>query len=466
MDEIVGELRQEGRLESRGGFTVDLEQAMHKLAERQLDLPGLYLLKTIQAAVALQALDIDLRIGAAEVRCTATLPADSLPENVQQLLQGPFQEFCSPAMRHLAWAWTALAALEPEWATLSVANCTLRLERGKTSWGSIQTANQLCLQLRRPAGSWWRRLVPTLARRTAEHVMVSRLGAFCPVPLRLDGRSVDASEPRLDNWQRRPLGILTTALYQPLRKDHLVGHRLVFRPSGRVSARPPLLQKAGSVAVNDHEILTGNYLHRPLVYSWKFPDAEPVLVRGSNRPMHIQLDQCYMVGLYTGYVGDEAHYDIERMACLALPTPAVHSHLGPGSRKIPPPQFMPLPQKCLRPPDAQAVPLCWAHLWLPADQGDLPGRVYPCQHGVLLDPVEGDLGHPGVVAVVSADHLRTDLSQLAVVRDEDWDALWTELQAEVREFRLWLARSEGVRLLADLDYLVMSHIQRRLAASP
>lgn len=439
---------------------------MRKLAERQLDLPGLYLLKTIQAAVALQALDIDIRIGAAEVRCSATLPAQGdLPEDVPRVLEGPFQEFGSPALRHLAWAWTALAALEPEWATLSVANCTLRLERGETSWSSLQTGNQLCLKLRRSAGSWWRRLLPALARRTAEHAMVSRLAAFCPVPVRLDGRQVDGSEPRLDSWQKRPLGILTTAFYQPIRKDHLVGHRLILRPSGRVSALPPLLQKAGSVAVNDREIVTGSYLQSPLVYSWKLPEAEPVLLRGIYHPEHIQLDQCYVVGMNSGYVGQEAHYDVDRMACLGLLLPAVHSHLGPGSRNIPSRVLTP-PRPFYRPPAEQAVPLCWAHLWLPADQGDLPGRVYPCQHGVLLDPVEGDLGYPGALAVVSADHLQTDLSQLAVVRDESWNALWTDLQDEVLEFRSWLTRSEGVRLLADLDYLVMSHIQRRLTAPP
>lgn len=466
MDEMLGELRQEGCLDSRGAFTVDLEQAMRKLRERQFDLPGLYLLKTIQAAVALQALDIDIRIGAAEVRCSATLPArGDLPEDVPRVLEGPFQDFGSPALRHLAWAWTALSALEPEWATLSVANCTLRLERGETSWSAIQASNQLCLQLRRPAASWWRRLLPALSGRTGEHAMVSRLAAFCPMPVRLDGRQVDASEPRLDDWDRRPLGILTTAFYQPVRKDHPLGHRLVFRPGGRVSGRPPMLQKAGGVSVNEREILpSASFPSRPLVYDWKVPDTEPVLLRGAFRPEHAQLDQCYLLACILASRDEYGNVHADHQRFLAVPDAAIRPHLGAGRRKL---LSLPLlPQPYFQPVLEQAVPLCWAHLWLPADQGDRPGRVYPCLHGVLLDPVEGDLGYPGALAVVSADDLETDLSQRAVVRDAAWERLWSDLREEVHEFRAWLARSEGVRLLSHLDYLVLSYIQRRLAASP
>lgn len=454
MDELLGGLRQEGQLDSQGTFTLSLQEATRKLAERQFELPGLYLLKLIQAAVAFRARSIEIKITASTVSFNADLPES--PPQVERVLRGPFQEFPHPGLMHLAWAWAALAAVHPPRAALQTGGHRLELCEG-TVTVTEQVGARLQVRLEKGAVRWWQRLLPG---RTAEHALVGRAAGYCPVPLKLDGRAVDGSEPRLGHWTRGKLKILTTALWQPVTRDFLVGQRMVLRPGGGVSGRPPLLAEPGSVFYQTSEILTGFAFNtQPCAYSWKLPETvEPICVRGPFRREYQRLEGAYLLGFHSGY--EENEFDPERLAFLALPWASVDPYLSPGSRRVS--RFLPSMGFTVGP--EQRVPVGWAQLWLPADQPDEAGWLYPCQHGVLLDPVRRDLGYAGAVVVVTADDLATDLSQLRVVEDQRLEKLVEEVRAEVLEFRAELAQSKGVSQLSQVDYLVMSHLQRRLGS--
>lgn len=463
MDELLGGLRQEGRHDSEGRFTLALEPAMRKLAERQFELPGLYLLKLIQAAVALEARAIRIKIRRAEVRFEADLDRPIPSQAVEELPRGPFGEFSSPGLRHLAWAWAAALSLDPHRVELQAGGRRLvNRQAPEEHYG-----DSFSLTLEKAALRWWQRLLPG---RAAEHALVCRAAGYCPVPLVVDGLLVDGSQPRLGKWRRGKLKIVTTAFYQPITCDFAIGQRLVFRAGGRLSARPPLGMDPASVALNRHEIATlgTTFAGQPLVYSWEWPEPiEPIKLVGDYRPEHRQLEGAYLLGFDAGW-DRNGELDTTRRAFLALPTEAVEPFLSPSQRRVV--QARPLiggrvATSHFRMPAEQRVPICWAHLSLPADQPDGTGWIYPCLHGVLLDPVEADLGCPGAVAVVTADHLDSDLSQLKLVEDERFERLVQDLRSEVADFAALLVGSAGVAALAEIDYLVRAHVQKRLTAS-
>lgn len=466
MDEILNDLREEGRLHSEGTFTLALEPAMRKLAERQFELPGLYLLKLIQAAVALKATAIRVKLKPAEVRFEADLGTTVSPTEVESLLAGPFQDFQSAGLRHLAWAWAAAASVKPQRAELQCAGRRLSLADGKLQLEPYEGAGGLSLRLQKGNVRWWQRLLPG---RLAEHALISRAAGYCPVPLKLDGRDVDGSEPALGHWRKGKLRITTTAFWQPITCDYPMGHRLVFRSGGALSASPPMLVDSGTTAVGGTEInnVGLNFPGRPIVYSWKWPEPiAPIVLRGNYTGEHASLNGAYMLGFNSGWEAG-TYFEGARMAFLALRPEDVEPFLSPGARRIhhelPILGDAPLYTQNFTMPTRQRVPICWAHLFLPADQPDGTGWLYPCLHGVLLDPVELDLGHPGAVAVVTADHLETDLSQLKVVQNASWEALLADVRSEIAAFRGWMVGSLGMGLLSRVDYLVMSHVQKRFS---
>ena len=63
-----------------------------------------------------------------------------------------------------------------------------------------------------------------------------------------------------------------------------------------------------------------------------------------------------------------------------------------------------------------------------------PGRLYLLDRGVSLDPVEVDLGCPGILCVASAAGLQTDLSGLRVVKNEAFNEKVERLRRAAAEF--------------------------------
>lgn len=69
IEDLLGELSQEGQLDSRGVFTLDAQAAVQKLSEFQLDDPSAYLIKIVQAAVASGARRCEMKVGMFSVEC-------------------------------------------------------------------------------------------------------------------------------------------------------------------------------------------------------------------------------------------------------------------------------------------------------------------------------------------------------------------------------------------------------------
>lgn len=385
MDELLGNLRAEGRHDSEGNFTLAFEPALRKLAERQFELPGMYLLKMIQAAVAFGAFAIRVNIGSSVVRFLADLYGP-LPGGLERLAGGPFQQFESPALRHLAWAWAAVAALSPQRAELFCGGRRLRIQDGRMSVSEEEPFSVLYLELDKGL-KWWQRL---LAWRAAEVSLMAARAGYCPVPLMMDGLYVDGGEPHIESGTRAQC--------------------LVFRVGGGLSATPPLRVQARRVSISGAVLA----LNGARDYRWKWPEAiEPIELAGEFSEVHRRVAGEYLLGL------NQSHL----LRALAVPMESARRFLGGGTRA------MQIRFSSLRAMDIiQRVPICWAHLFTRPG----PSKIYPCQHGVLLDPVEVDLG---ASAIVTADHLETDLSQLKIVQDERWDSLVADLRAEVDDFR-------------------------------
>lgn len=124
-DVHLEELRRGGRLESSGRFTLNSAAARRKLGHFALGRAG-YLLKAVQAAVAMGSSDVRVGVGARNVtvRCAGgQLPE---PEAVRQAIFDPLEQPDS-ALRHLALALNAALALDPQEVTWTDAARKTRL---------------------------------------------------------------------------------------------------------------------------------------------------------------------------------------------------------------------------------------------------------------------------------------------------------------------------------------------------
>lgn len=104
IEDLLGELSQEGQLESRGVFTLDVQAAVQKLSEFQLDDPSAYLIKIVQAAVASGARRCEMKVGMFSVECWlwgANFSVTELGSIPGELLRSTT---ASPARYHLAVA--------------------------------------------------------------------------------------------------------------------------------------------------------------------------------------------------------------------------------------------------------------------------------------------------------------------------------------------------------------------------
>lgn len=81
--------------------------------------------------------------------------------------------------------------------------------------------------------------------------------------------------------------------------------------------------------------------------------------------------------------------------------------------------------------EAEPLPLNRALSIRPVLHG--PGHLAFLKDGVLLDPIEADLGHPGAVLMTGAGDLKTDLSEFGVVQDD-------QLQEFLRAQRSWVGQ--------------------------
>lgn len=107
IEDLLGQLRQEGELDSQGAFTLDAKMAVQKLSKFQLEDPSAYLAKIVQAAVASRASSCSLKIGLLDIECW--LPGAQYDVNDLGSIPGELLKSgeSAPERHHLAVALNA-----------------------------------------------------------------------------------------------------------------------------------------------------------------------------------------------------------------------------------------------------------------------------------------------------------------------------------------------------------------------
>ncbi len=183
---LIDRLRQVGRLESRGAFTLDQRKAREKMARFQLTDPRRYILEVVEAAVALGAEALEFQPGqAVEVRFAGTpLPARGLASLDDFLLTvpgGPEEH----ALRALAMACAALGTLEVTRVRIeSPAGAWMeRTAGGETSGSGAFGEHRFLVE-----GAHAK-----VRGRTPEEDLLRSEACYCPIPLLLGGEDLRAT---------------------------------------------------------------------------------------------------------------------------------------------------------------------------------------------------------------------------------------------------------------------------------
>lgn len=388
-------------MDSQGAFTVDFARAADLLRAHQFERPYFYLLKLVQAAIAGGAAEIDLEVHPTRVSLSAVGNLRLSEQEAQDVLRGPLSCHRSAWVSHLAWALAGLAALPQGSAVCSVGDRRFEIASGTIQLAPELGGNHLTLELTTSTG------LKELLMGNPHLPELKRSLAFSPINITLNGELLrPASDFPHRHWDHHRLSIDTGLFFRHLlQADHCAGHRLVLRRPAGVAARvpgdtylTPMLVDLGTTRwVSRATPMEGSPMQDfPVVYSWS-PAPE---------------------GAFVSKVAPESP------ECLLVAT---------GSR-----EWLQVPRGQLGRYQLGEDLRTWAQLWFPMEQGGR-ARLYPCQHGVLLEPLEVDLVVPGTVAVVEASGLPTDLSQGRLVEGPELEALLTEVRSEAQTFARDLA---------------------------
>ncbi|MEW6281991.1 MAG: hypothetical protein AB1758_25530 [Candidatus Eremiobacterota bacterium] len=431
MDDLLDELRGVGSLDSSAEFTIDLERAADRLSRFQLQLPGLYLLKLVQAAVVEGATAVHIRLSARESHLLASMPPDFELEALRAALEHPLE---ASSNEHLARAQQFLLATRPEKAAWCLFN-------GRDLWRSDGSSEPVTdyahLALRvvraRPCG-FGARLRAMLRLRTGEHATLTEGCAYCPIPVYLDGRLANA--PWLhDRYLPKGnlAGVSALTLGYPAR--YVLAERLVMgvgHPRSSILGPPPLHRTPTVVCL-------GDCVHKPealihyggsLLYDWR---TAPEVTFDFQ-------DRC---------ISGE-HY-LFRAAVLDDRTVQANSVEVPRHQAAPYLSTVKL--------KGQLTPICQASLMLPIKL-EGPGRLIPVRHGVAMQTQEEDLLAPGLVAVVACEDVQTDLSERTPVKDEAYQALIQQVRVQARQLLDQVLPYLGH--LTSFDYSLKSYVLKRM----
>ncbi|MBI3926136.1 MAG: hypothetical protein HY319_11385 [Armatimonadetes bacterium] len=220
LEDLLDDIRGEGRLESSGHFTVESRVALEKMARLQLHSPYEYVLKLIQAAVAARAGEIRIdtdRRGVSLLFDRAVWNLEHL-RDLSDLVLEPQATGPQRHRTHLAIGLNAARALEPReievvsWNGTHGAHLVRRgtsetVERlvsgPATERTRIQVRDRRAIPLR-PSGPAWAGWSDHLATRSlgdygaemrslwdSEYSQIWRRALFAPIPVVLDGRAVN-----------------------------------------------------------------------------------------------------------------------------------------------------------------------------------------------------------------------------------------------------------------------------------
>jgi hypothetical protein len=180
LDDFLVGLKKEGRLHSSSAFSLDHLAAAGKLRQFRLNPPESYLLKFVQAAVAVGSPYLDIASSGNRLR----VEWEGRTLSLDQMQTLPLPEYSSRGQRHLCTGLQASLACELEWLCLECWDehslerwtCTGREQilSGATAPRAPSTGTRVSLQKTHPG-----------AEREAE--LVKQLARFSPIPIKLRG---------------------------------------------------------------------------------------------------------------------------------------------------------------------------------------------------------------------------------------------------------------------------------------
>lgn len=201
MDSFLNQQAEQGRLHSRNAeFRVDLERSLRKLSEFGLVEKHEYLLKVLQAALALGGRELVCKLGIREnvISFSFQVRDDVSPERVGETILGRAEE-PSVAAAHLAGAMLSARGMGSPLVEWSFDQSRLRLgdvveTRTQYTPGKNARARFVC---RHPSEFLWRNLWRLWPRYTSEqHLAIYERARYFPLPVRLDGREIERGWPR------------------------------------------------------------------------------------------------------------------------------------------------------------------------------------------------------------------------------------------------------------------------------
>lgn len=355
LDQLLIQLSQEGSSDGTGSFSLDPRARLEKMARHQKAEPALYLLKAVQAAVWLGAPAVEIRL------------ARSFVEVVfDHASQQPLPDLL--ARGHLSAM--LLAALTLDSSELELNWRTPEHCQTWTPRHGLQMSSELQrgfrLRLSRDDLSFWERYLPVRQMASVQATLQRRC-QFCPIPVRLDGRLINAGLPafgrpgrveRIELAETGPAFRLADFLRRP---TGCVRSRLGRHPlDGQFEGSPPLrVSVLEGVAPNCRLIDRDRKINQ----------------QGETDPRALWLGA--QGGDYLVLYGYLNQAPAER-----------RDHLLARS-------WISLP----------AVP-------------DGRFRLFYLQHGVLLEQIEEQGLWPGALCLLAQDDLETDLGQLQAIRGE------------------------------------------------
>lgn len=413
LDDLMDSLQQEGALESQGEFSLDLRGEALKMAQFQQQEPGLWLLKGVQAAVASGASEVRIRLS----RKRFDLAFQPGPQAGPASLESE-ELWC----RHLRMALTLALAAAPQSLGLSQGEEQLL---GPPCPEPLDQAG-VYLWMQRPKRSWWKFSDPDLAAVASG---LARRCAFCPIPVKVDGRDmlypapelsplVGAATPKLTFMEGVPAvpwlceswalaeGAAGFSLYAPGQ-----------RPSYQIQVAGKSLPGRLNQGLLTGEIGAFASIRSPLQLQ-QLKAEEPGVV----------LQVLWAVESIRS--GALSHLTGPNFLCLSFHLERLDKYNSKVDNlviaEVPPEQLVPQALNLAR--FEFPKPRCRSWLGL-CSSGQARGGLFLIQDGVMLNPLTGWSRYPGTTAFLATSGQATDLSQLSPVHDEALDRLVEQARA-------------------------------------
>lgn len=411
LEAFLDDFCEEGLLDSQGTFTLDWSHALEKLGKYQSEAPGLWLLKLLQFAVSSGSKDFLVRFGLRSTRVQFTTNC-SCKEVIAAL--SSLHPSTNPSLEHLQVGIQSLCTflycrisirfLDP----LSGFDCPLvqgvldpqaREQKLPKSKGGLRM--EIVRTYEQPSLLNYFKIS---GHQHDETLFLQEMGRFAPVALKVDGRLLN--DPMVNKPPGLRLGVWFNAFEKRPRPatPYAFLERIVLTD-----------EAASALALADHSLRSAKYL-------WIGNR-----VRKSKSASHAFCQQ------WVHEATPIAPPITEILDQRRPPYPHFSSRIerADGQLEIWPDYNTHLPAILAR-----------GYLSLDLNKGR-PGRLYLVKDGVALKHKPLGPLYPNCLAIWSANHVKTDLSQLQVVEDEAYEEVLKEV---LSHFKL---AAEGLLFLTD-----------------